>query len=426
VPSSGQLRVLVVARREPWPLNSGGRLRLYNFLKCLARDASVTLALPEEPRSPEHLPDSLRVLNIGAPPERERPRLRPHVPWIAGAARRHFGYSPAVCGWLETHARPERFDVALLYGAVAGQYIDVVSVPAVWDAVDELVLYTVRDRVQHWPRRARAALLYALFERHAGRKAYATIFASGVDASYARRWMGDARVEAVSNGVDCDYFSGPSQPGELGTLAFVGSLSFPPNIDGIVRFTTRIWPRVRNGFSGRRLLIVGREPAAAVRDLRRLPGVTVHADVPDVRPYLSQAAIVVVPTHLGGGVKNKVLEACAMRRAVVASPRALAGLSAQPGSDLLCAQSEADWVRHTSRLLNDANLAARIAASGYRWVRRAHDWPQLAGRVQQILADAAGRRAKARSHRGACDVQSEGPPCPRYSQVRRRCVPAAL
>jgi glycosyltransferase involved in cell wall biosynthesis len=392
------LRVLVVARREPWPLNSGGRLRLYNFLKHLVRDAAVTLVLPEEPVDVAHLPDGLRVVNTAAAPyalrEGESRRAGTAEPaWITQRARRHFGYCRPLFRWLEANAQPARFDVALLFGAVAGQYIDAVHIPAVWDAVDELVLYTVRDAgrrgVGRWPRTARAAALYAMLERHVAQKAHATIFASPVDASYARRWAGGAAVESISNGVDFDYFRGPTQASEPGTVAFVGSLSFPPNVEGIVRFATRIWPRVQSGAANRRLLIVGREPAAAVRALGQLPGVALHADVPDVRPYLARAAAVVVPTQLGGGVKNKVLEACAMRRAVVAGPRALAGLSARPGVDVLCASDEADWRRHLTRLLERREFAAQIASNGYEWVRQAHDWSRLTGRLRDVLSDAA-------------------------------------
>ena len=322
---------------------------------------------------------------------------RPHT-WTARLVQRHFGHDPAIPRWLWTHARPEHFDVALLYGAVTGQYIDAVRIPAVWDTVDELVLYTVRDAprrgARYWLRTARAAALYAAFERHVARQAQATLFASPIDASYARRWAGGARVESISNGVDFEYFNGPTQPPEPGTLAFVGSLSFPPNVEGIVRFATRIWPRVQAPGAGQRLLIIGREPTDAVRALGRLPGVAVHANVPDVRPYLSQAAVVIVPTRLGGGVKNKVLEACAMQRPVVASPRALAGLTARRGRDILCASSTAAWVRHVTQVLKNPVAAAEIGRSGYHWVRRSHNWDCLAGQLTQMLASATQRGAR--------------------------------
>jgi glycosyltransferase involved in cell wall biosynthesis len=417
MPTAHSLRTLVVAGHEPWPLNSGGRLRLYNFLRWLARDATVTLALPQTPRHVEHWPHPLRVVDTtasSAPIARRRP------PWVTRAVQRHYGYSPALYGWLAANASPAHYDVALLYGAVTGQYADAIRVPVVWDAVDELVLYTARDAARrgawHWPRAAQAAALYAAFERHVARRAHATVFASPIDASYARRWAGGARVASISNGVDFDYFEGPKQTAEPGTVAFVGSLSFPPNVEAIVRFATRIWPLIRAGALDRRLLIVGRAPVAAVTELAGLPGVALHADVPDVRPYLARAAAVVVPTRLGGGVKNKVLEACAMRRPVVASPRALAGLTARPGADVLCAVCRTDWVGLVGHLLEHPAAATQLAARGHQWVRRAHAWPHLAGRMKELLVSAAASRA----------TEPETYSCvPPRLKVRQRFAPTA-
>ncbi len=398
------MRVLVVANHEPWPLNGGGRLRLYNFLRWLVQDVAVTLVLPQTPHHIEHLPRPLRVVDATSAPAASR---CDKLPRVTRAVRQHFGYSPALFRWLAANGTPPHYDVALIYGAVTGQYIDALRVPVVWDAVDELVLYTARGAsgrgVWDWPRTARAAALYALFERHVARRAQATVFTAPLDASYARRWAGGARIESISNGVDFDYFDERLQTSEAGTVAFVGSLSFPPNVEAIVRFATRIWPRIRAGRADRRLLIVGRAPVPAVVELARLPSVAVHADVPDVRPYLARAAVVVVPTRLGGGVKNKVLEACAMRRPVVASPRALAGLTARPGADVLCAVRTADWTALVGQLLEHPDVAAQLAARGYRWVRQAHDWPRLAGRLKELLASAATRRAG----------QPESGPCPR-------------
>ena len=390
------LRILVVAGREPWPLNSGGRLRLYNFLRWLARDADVTLALPGPAQHAAELPPELRLLDMSATPLNSRSTSVPPRNWVMHRVRQHFGHNPVVSSWLARHARPGQYDVALLYGAVTGQYVDAIRIPTVWDAVDELVLYTLRDAAwrgpRHWLKAARAAMLYAAFERNVARRARFTVYASSVDASYARRWAGGARVVTISNGVDFDYFQGGEEAPERGVIAFVGALNFPPNVEAVFRFSNRVWPRLHNGHRDRRFLIVGREPVPEVQRLSHLDGVEIHADVPDVRPYLTRATAIVVPTRLGGGVKNKVLEACAMGRAVVASQRALAGLTARRGSDVLCAANAAGWIRHVSHLLNSPDKAETLGQSGRKWVRQAHDWPSLARRLASLLTSAAVQR----------------------------------
>jgi spore maturation protein CgeB len=104
----------------------------------------------------------------------------------------------------------------------------------------------------------------------------------------------------------------------------------------------------------------------------------------------------------------------------VASPRALAGLSARPGVDVLCARDDADWVRQVTRLLEYREFAGQIAGNAYQWVRHAHDWPRLAGRLRDVLSAAA---ALPRVDRMAF---LEDAPCPPPSKFRRTCVPAQL
>jgi len=407
------MRVLVVATQEPWPLNHGGRLRLFHFIRQLARGAEVTLALPGAAQHAARLPEGVQTVTMlpqggvarGSCSKAERGS------WMGRLARRHFGYNGAIDAWLRAYARPEHFDVALFSGAVLGVHVPSARVPVVWDAVDELVLYTLRD-VRHgtwrrWPSALRRAALYALYERDAARQAAVTTFTSAVDASCARRWVGGARVEVISNGVDLDYFRPSELPAEPGTVAFVGSLEFPPNVDGIANFARRVWPQIYARGAGRRLLVVGRRPVTAVKALASLPGVEVAADVLDVRPFLARASAVVVPTRLGGGVKNKILEACAVRRPVVASPRALGGLSARVGREVLSADKPQAWVAAVSRLLDRAAYAQKVAQAGHDWVRRAHRWSVLGDRLVEILKSA--RRSSRRSvARGAAGDTAKG------------------
>jgi len=343
------------------------------------------------------------------------------VAWATRLARRHFGRQPPISAWLARHADPRNFDVALLSGAVLGLYADCVRVPVVWDVVDELVVCTLRAAQfgdwRLWPDALRRVVLYAAYERATAQRVAATVFASAVDAAWARRWSGGARLEVISNGVDTTYFRPFATPGEPGCVAFVGSLEFPPNVDGVRFFVRQVWPRLHADDRSRRLYVVGRRPTAAVRALAAVPGVVVCGDVPDVRPFLARAAVVVVPTRQGAGVKNKILEACAVQRPVVASPRALAGLDVRIGVELRCAQRPGQWVREVAELLTSPDRAARLAAAGCAWVRRTHRWPALGQRLHELLAQAAARRENTPDCRTA--TVEPRPAAPRPEVCRR-------
>ena len=164
-------------------------------------------------------------------------------------------------------------------------------------------------------------------------------------------------------------------------------MDYLPNVDAAVWFSTEVWPAVRARFPAAEFRVVGRNPAAAVRRLAALPGVVVTGTVPDVRPLVSSAAVVVAPLRLARGVQNKVLEALAMGRAVVASPQALAALGAIPGEHLLAAATAAEWAAAVGGLLADPARCRELGASGRAYVERHHHWDRcLAPLVEKIFA----------------------------------------
>src|SRR5262249_41087818 len=149
---------------------------------------------------------------------------------------------------------------------------------------------------------------------------------------------------------------------------FVGALDYYPNIDAACWFCQHVWPEVRRRHPEARLLLVGRNPAPAVRRLDKTPGVTVVGQVPDVRPFVARAAAAVVPLRIARGLQNKVLEALAMGKAVVASPQALVALKTQPGVHLLSADSPQQWADAVTRLFHDQSLRERLGTAGRAFV----------------------------------------------------------
>ncbi len=226
-----RMRVLIVARETPWPLNHGGRLRLHNLLVRLAEHADVTLAVAGKPRHIDRLPEGVRVMSMlndgvdgsesslrnGALDGVDRNKRKKPFRGAAGSpgivarlVRRHFGHDAKIAEWLRRNTEKSRFDAVFISGAKLGQYIEDVGAPTVWDPADDPVLYWVREAQQagpgRWPAALRGGLFDGLFLRYVGRHAAATLFCSPVDASFARRWMGSARVEVVRTCVDSRHY----------------------------------------------------------------------------------------------------------------------------------------------------------------------------------------------------------------------------
>ena len=142
-----------------------------------------------------------------------------------------------------------------------------------------------------------------------------------------------------------------SNPNFGGTpvIVFTGRMDYWPNVDAVVWFSDTVLPKLREKFPSATFYIVGAQPSATVRALSHRPGIVVTGTVPDVRPYVGYADVVVAPMRIGRGIQNKVLEGMAMARPVIVTPQALEGIDARPDKHLLLARDSDEFVQCVER-----------------------------------------------------------------------------
>jgi glycosyltransferase involved in cell wall biosynthesis len=190
----------------------------------------------------------------------------------------------------------------------------------------------------------------------------------------------------VGNGVNVEYFRRPlHMERRERELVFVGALDYAPNALALSWFCARVWPRLRAAHPDIELHVVGRRPSRAVRSLAGIPGVTLHADVPDVRPYLHRATLSIVPLQVARGIQNKVLEALASETPVVASSAALEGLELTPGQEVAQADAPDDWVNTILALCRDEPARRRMAQLGRSFVEQHHQWNERLQPLDDLL-----------------------------------------
>ena len=170
-------------------------------------------------------------------------------------------------------------------------------------------------------------------------------------------------------------------------------MDYWPNIDAVSWFVQDMLPRLREAWPTLRLHIVGRNPTAALRALAG-DAVAVSGTVPDVRPYLQHAAVVVAPLRLARGLQNKILEAMAMARPVVAASECAEALSADPNKELLCASSSDDFVDAIDALLRDPARAAAVGRAGRQRVLRDYSWSAHLSTIDRHLGAVPARAAE--------------------------------
>lgn len=255
----------------------------------------------------------------------------------------------------------------------------------------------IRHRhAEHAPSRAERAYLRheaAKLARYEGQAASAfdhCIMVSEDDCRTMAAQYGASNTSAIPTGVDLEYFRPrESEASDLG-IVFVGSMDWLPNQDAVEFFTQEVLPLIRREVPAT-FVIAGRNPPEAIRRLARSPGITVTGTVPDVRPFVSEAQVVVVPLRIGGGTRIKIFEALAMGKAVVSTSVGAEGLPVTPGRDILVGDDAAVFSAHVVRLLKDEDARRTLGVAGRTLVAQRFSWDAAATRFSEICAAVVGQ-----------------------------------
>lgn len=230
---------------------------------------------------------------------------------------------------------------------------------------------------------------YERLERRVYSEAGYTITVSEEDAALARKRFGSQRVGVVENGVDSGHFQPNGSRRERNLILFLGSLDWRPNLDGVQVLLDGIFPRIAAEEPGSILSIVGRRPPEwLVERARESKNVELHADVPDVRPFLRRAAVMVVPLRVAGGSRLKILESLAMGCPVVSTAIGAEGLRLTPGEHFIQADGVEAMASGVIRCLRHPQTVGTLAARGRAVVAEHYDWDRLAEKLDAIWRSA--------------------------------------
>ena len=194
--------------------------------------------------------------------------------------------------------------------------------------------------------------------------------------------------------VDTDQLAFAPRTPEARHVLSVATMFYPPNVEGIMWFAERAFPRVRQTVADTKFLIVGSRPPKAVTDLGLDPecGFQVTGYVPELGPFLKKSAVLVVPVHSGSGMRVKILEAFARGIPIVSTRVGVEGIEARDGEHLLVADEPEAFAQAVIRVLRDPELGRRLADAGRRLVESVYDWRSALAGLDGIYADANTER----------------------------------
>jgi sugar transferase (PEP-CTERM/EpsH1 system associated) len=404
--------LLFLVHRIPFPPDKGDKIRSFNLLRQLSEKYNVHLAgFIDKKEDWDYVEDLRKYCSqvYFRPINRWKSKVSSAFSLMRGRPLSVGFYSDkALRLWVENLVREVHFDAAIAFSSSMPQFLpyeklngSVINADFVDLDSDKWNQYAAAVR---WPLSSvysYESKALAKWEMDTAKLVDAVTLVSNAERQLLLERFGQSvgNIEVVRNGVDTHYFDPMTECGSpyapnTPVAVFTGAMDYFANIQGVKWFVDHVWSTVKEQLPEAEFWIVGSNPTDEVQALQSEDGVIVTGYVPDVRPYLKCARVVVVPLQLARGVQNKVLEALAMNLPVLATPQALKGLDG--------------WLPASATSISDASTFATAAAKalkvknhlgygqGRDYVRKHYDWENNLAEIDRILAEAG--KAKSRIH----------------------------
>lgn len=402
------MRLLFLTPQLPYPPQQGTALRNWGMISHLAARHEIWLmSFDERPHpGPLTLGEGVgaacaRVATFPVPRRSMQDRLRtlaasslPDMAWRLWSPE----FDSAFRLWLRDHY----FDVVQIEGIELARYlINATSAPLprkthfVFD--DHNSEYVLQKRTFEMdarnPKRLHGAAYSFVqwqrlraFERRALKAANAALCVSGQDAQSLRALEPSADLRVIYNGIDVAAYANkqPTANTQQPTVVFTGKMDFRPNVNAMLWFAEEIWPAVKQAHPAARLLIVGQKPSPRLDPLRAEPSITLTGQVDDVRPYIAQADVYIAPLLAGGGTRFKLLEAMAMRRAIVTTTLGREGFDVTSGREMIVADGAQDFAGAVIELLRSEPHRRELGERAHSFVASTFDWSAIIPRLEDV------------------------------------------
>lgn len=270
------------------------------------------------------------------------------------------------------------------------------KVPWLADIIDDGVLEYWREvlsarTLTRFMRALKRLIMIYLFERRYFSSAARVLLVSEVDAASFQRVCPGASVDILHNGVDAEYFQPLGTLEEPLNIVFEGRIDFPPNTDGLLYFCSKVLPLIRKEIADVRFTIVGKSPPPEILALTNAH-IEVTGYVDDVRPYLDRAAVFVCPLRKGAGIKNKVLQAWSMGKAVVATTPSTGGLATREGKNILIRDDPEGFAEAVIMLLANDSARRQLGSRARQTILEHYTWQTQVAQLERILEKTASCR----------------------------------
>lgn len=360
--------ILFLVHRIPFPPNKGDKIRSFHFLKALSERFNVFLATFVDDEQDWQHRESLSAYcrDVFCLPLQPRTaKIRSLTGLVNGKALSlPYYHNAELQDWVDRAIDQYGIEKVMIFSSVMGQYVlEKSDLKIVADFVDvDSDKWRQYAQKKRWPESwiyRREAVKLLSYERLLARRASISAFVSVQEAELFKQLAPECseKVTAVNNGVDVDYFNPamvfPTPYHQVEKImVFTGAMDYWANVDAVEWFAREVLPRILRQIPHAKLYIVGSKPAKDVRALENKQSVFVTGRVEDIRPFLAHASIAIAPLRIARGIQNKVLEAMAMEKTVLATSPAMEGIQGYDTENVVVGDDCEQMAEQACRLLS--------------------------------------------------------------------------
>lgn len=383
-------KILYLCHRIPYPPNKGDKIRSFNLLKALSEQYEVHLGCFVDDDFDYQYVDKLAQWCVEykcRPQKKWRAKLKGLTAFLTGQPITIPYYSDVqLQRWVDHTLENYQIDTVVVFSSSMAQFVDKPQYSKLHRVLDFVDIDSDKWRqyaenhggVMRRVYQREHQLLQKVEQQYCERFDR-SLFVSPDEAALFRTMMPAElapKIHPLLNGVDVQFFD-PALPVvaaefELDKpyIVFTGAMDYWANVDAVRWFAEEVWPGILQQHPTLHFMIVGGNPSPEVKDLAKLPGIVVTGRVEDVRPYIQHALLVVAPLRIARGIQNKVLEAMAMNKVVVATAMAMEGINAPQSAWLRQTDAAAEFTTHCLDV-----LATPVATVGARqWIIEHFTW----------------------------------------------------
>jgi glycosyltransferase involved in cell wall biosynthesis len=402
------MNILFLSTRSPYPLISGHSLRTYHILKGAAEKHNVALVtftqlgdeLKEE--NLKHLRSFCRaVYPFRIPIDMSRIKL------AVSLFLNLFSPLPFVARKYDAPLMRRKIREIIERDCIDLVHADMLPLAVYMNEFKELPTLLVNHNVEsmrlhRWFKTELNPLKKAYlgiqwlklrsFERSAMDKFDGCVVVSEIDKQFLRQMGVSKRLFVVPNGTDTEFFKPSSIRSKRDSVLWIGHMDVYTNRDAVLYFWRQIYPIIRNQHPHVQMTFVGTAPPKEIVRAGKTDGqIKVTGFVDDIRPYVHEAAVMVVPIRIGSGTRLKILDAMAMGKAIVSTSVGCEGLKVNNGENILIADDPKDFAHRTTALLKNEKMRLSLENNA-RSLAKTYDWELIREQQEIVYQEIIGTR----------------------------------